>query len=399
MLVFGWDKVSARFHFLATSMVALGSIFSAIWIIVANSWQQTPAGHRIAQMTRDGQPWVLDGQPVMRAETADFWAVVFNPSTLDRLSHSLIGAFILGSFFIMSISAWYLLHGRHEDFARRSFSGALIFATVFSLAQLVSGDLNGRMVARHQPGKLAAFEGHFRTGPADLTLFGVPDAEAGTVRMAPAIPGGLSFLVNHDFQSSVTGLDRIPRSDWPPVGISYLSFHVMVGLGMLFIGLTVVASWLRLRGRLFEKRRLLWVFVFAVLGPFAANELGWVAAEVGRQPWIVHPAPIVDAAGNFALNAAGMVRFREAEGLRTAAAVSEAITPGQVAGAIAGYSLIYSLLLAVWLLVLNHKIQAGPLPVSMPARTTADGLTGSTAARTVHDDSMSEAKRDEDARS
>ena len=167
ILVFGWDKVGPRFHFVATLFVSLGSIFSALWILVANSWQQTPAGHRIVQMTRDGKPWFVEGRPVLRAEVVDFWAVVFNPSTLNRLTHTLMGAFILGAFFIMSISAYYLLRRRHEDFARRSFTGALLFATVFSLAQLVSGDFNARMVAHQQPAKLAALEGLFETAPAD----------------------------------------------------------------------------------------------------------------------------------------------------------------------------------------------------------------------------------------
>lgn len=166
ILVFGWDKVGPGFHFFATLMVSLGSIFSAVWIIVANSWQQTPAGHHIVQMVRDGKPWVINGQPVMRAETLDFWQVVFNPSTVNRLTHTLIGAFILGAFFIMSISAWYILKGRHLDFARRSFTGALIFATIFSAAGLVSGDFNARRssAARHSSASAALSNRSLRGG-------------------------------------------------------------------------------------------------------------------------------------------------------------------------------------------------------------------------------------------
>ena len=119
VLVFGWDRVSARMHLVATIMVALGSIFSSVWIVIANSWQQTPAGHHIVQVMKNGQPLLIDGKAVMRAEVVDFWAVVFNPSTVDRLIHVLIGCFILGSFFIMSISAYYLLRGRHDDLQRR----------------------------------------------------------------------------------------------------------------------------------------------------------------------------------------------------------------------------------------------------------------------------------------
>ncbi|MBI4472594.1 MAG: cytochrome ubiquinol oxidase subunit I, partial [Acidobacteria bacterium] len=281
VLVFGWDRVSPRFHFFATIMVSLGSIFSSIWIIVANSWQQTPAGHRITAVLRDGKPWIVDGTTIMRAELADFWTAVLNPSTLNRLAHTLIGSFVLGSFFIMSISAWYLLRGRHEEFARRSFSGALLFATLASLATLVSGDFNARMVAEYQPAKLAAFEQHFNTGPADLFW----------------IPGGLSLLLHGDRNAEVIGLDRIRPEHRPPAAVSFMSFRIMVGLGVFFIVLTLFASWLRWRGTLFHKRWLLWIFVFAVAGAFAANELGWVAAEVGRQPWIVHPNVLRDPSG------------------------------------------------------------------------------------------------------
>jgi cytochrome d ubiquinol oxidase subunit I len=149
ILVFGWNKVSPRFHFFATIMVALGSIFSAVWIVVANSWQQTPSGNHLVQR-------MVNGTPAIRAEVVDFWQVVFNPSTINRLSHTLIGAFIMGAFFIMSISAYYLLRNRHVEFARRSFTGALIFATIFSVLQLVNGHFNADMVAERQPAKLEA---------------------------------------------------------------------------------------------------------------------------------------------------------------------------------------------------------------------------------------------------
>ena len=156
LLIFGWDRVGPRTHFFATLMVALGGVFSAIWIVVANSWQQTPAGHTFREH-------VVNGQTFVRAEIVDFWTLVFNPSSMHRLLHVLIGAFILGSFFIMSISAWYLLKGKHLEFARRSFTGALLLATVSSLAQLVSGDLQAKNVFEHQPAKMAAMEGQFRT--------------------------------------------------------------------------------------------------------------------------------------------------------------------------------------------------------------------------------------------
>jgi cytochrome d ubiquinol oxidase subunit I len=382
VLVFGWDKVSPRFHFFATLMVALGSMFSAVWIVVANSWQQTPAGHHIVQMMRDGKPWFVDGQPVMRAEITEFWSLVFNPSTIDRLTHVLIGAFIMGAFFIMSISAYYLLKRRHEEFARRSFSGALIFATVFSIVQLISGHSNARMVARQQPAKLAAFDGVFETGPADLTIFGLPDEERRTVHGRLAIPGGLSFLAYDDFDAEVLGLDAFPEQDWPPVFLSFTTYHIMVGLGMLFIILTVFASILRWRGTLFRKGWLMWVFVFAVVGPVAANELGWISAEVGRQPWVVHPRLEHAEDGTVLRDADGFVQYRLDEGLLTSDAVSKAVHGEQVLGSIIMFGVIYLLLGAIWLFVLDRKIRSGPEPAAAAERTTtARGLAEAAAAR------------------
>jgi cytochrome d ubiquinol oxidase subunit I len=393
VLVFGWNKVSPRFHFFATVMVALGSIFSAIWIIVANSWQQTPAGHHIVQMLRDGKPWFDEaGNPIMRAEVVDFWAVIFNPSTLDRLTHTLIGAFIMGAFFVMSISAYYLLRKRHEEFGRRSFSGALLFATVFSLAQLFSGHSNATMVAQNQPAKLAAFEAHFRTGRANLSLMGLPDVTARSMNHELAIPGMLSFLIHGDFDRPVTGLDAIPQQYWPPVLSSYFSYHAMVGLGMAMIGLTLLATLLRWRGTLFQHRWLMWVFVPAVFLPLAANELGWAAAELGRQPWVVHPRIQRSADGTPLLDAAGLVQYRLDEGLLTKSGVSEAVNGGQVLGSIVMFSIIYLLLLAIWIIVLNHKIHHGPEPVTMPIRTTGQGLASAAAERAEHQASMSDAK-------
>ena len=366
ILVFGWDKVGPKTHFFATLMVAMGSMFSAIWIVVANSWQQTPAGHHIVPILRDGEPWVVDGVPMMRAEIVDFWQLVFNPSFVNRITHTWIGAFVLGGFFVMSISAWYLLQGRHEEFAKRSFTGGLLLATVFSLAAAISGDLNARMVAEHQPAKLAAFEGHYKTGPSGLTLFGIPDDEAGAMRAEIEIPGGISLMLKGDPEAEVLGLDRIRPEHRPSTTIPFWSFHIMVGLGTFFVVLTLYACWLLWRGTLFEKRWLLWVFTVSVIGPFAANELGWVAAETGRQPWIVHPRPIVDAAGQFQLDAEGFLAYRLEEGLMTANAVSENVVGGQVLASIIMFGVIYALLFALWVFVLNTKIQAGPKPAPPP---------------------------------
>jgi cytochrome d ubiquinol oxidase subunit I len=357
-------------HFFSTVMVALGSIFSSVWIVVANSWQQTPAGSHLVAVERGGAALV-------RAEITDFWALVFNPSTVQRLVHVWIGAFILGAFFIMSISAWYVLRGRHEAFAHRSFTGALLLGTLASLAALVSGHSQARNVYRHQPAKIAAFEAHFTTGRGDLSLFGVPDEHAGLIRANVAIPGGLSFLLHDDFETPVLGLDRIRPEDRPPVLLPFVSYRAMVGLGIAFIGLTLLASVLHWRRRLFETRWLLWGFVFAVGGAMVANQAGWVAAEVGRQPWVVQPPVVRGPDGSPLLDPDGFVQYATATvtaadgtsrevvaGLRTRDGVSESVTGGQVLTSILLFGFIYLLLGALWIVVLHHKIQAGPEPPS-----------------------------------
>ncbi|MDB5100954.1 MAG: cytochrome bd ubiquinol oxidase subunit [Cyanobacteria bacterium RYN_339] len=333
VLVFGWDRVGPRMHFFATLMVALGGMFSAVWIVVANSWMQTPAGFH-----------VVNG----RAEITDFWAMVFNPSSMIRLAHTLNGAMILGAFFMLSISAYYVLRGRHLEVAKRSFLVALVFATVFSWGALVSGDGHANQVARTQPAKLAAFEGHFKTGVADLHLLGVPDEAHETVRYAVVIPGGLSFLVHRDFTKPVDGLDKTPPRDRPPVAIPFYSFHLMVALGMSFIGLTTLGLFFWWRGTLFAQHWLMGLFVVAVLGPYAANQAGWATAEVGRQPWIVY----------------GL--------LRTSDGVSKVVAANAVLASILMFGFIYLLLFFVWVYVMNDKIQHGPDP--LPAGPGGEGF-------------------------
>jgi cytochrome d ubiquinol oxidase subunit I len=389
VLVFGWDRVGPRFHFLSTIMVSLGSIFSSIWITVANSWQQTPAGHHVVTVMRDGKPWIVDGQVVRRAEMVDFWQVVFNPSTVNRLVHVWIAAVILGTFFIMSISAWYLLHRRHTDFARRSFTGALVLGALASCGMIFSGHQNSRMVAHEQPSKMAAFEANFETGPAALHVFGVPRPDERKVAYGVSWPGLLSWLIHDDTQASVPGLDEFRREDWPPVGVSFFSYHFMVGLGFFFVAITLLALALRWTGSLFRQRWLLWIFVFAVVGPFAANELGWVAAEVGRQPWIVAPRPVWADATHLVTGPDGFAQMDTTSALRTSHAISGAVQGPQVLASIVLFGLVYLLLGAVWVYVLDHKIRLGPEPAPEPVE---EGVVGVASELVDHAGSLTEAK-------
>jgi cytochrome d ubiquinol oxidase subunit I len=359
VLVFGWDRVSDRLHYLATWMVALGSAFSAVWIVVANSWQQTPAGFHI----------VGEGAAA-RAEITDFWALVFNPSSMPRLAHVLVGSYILGGFFVMSISAYYILKGRHIEFARQSFVVGLVLASLFSLAAPLSGHFGAMVVAEHQPAKLAAFEGHFQTGEggAPMHLWGIVDERAEAVKFGFAVPGLLSWLVHGNTTQPVPGLDSSAAD--APVAVPFYSYHLMVVLGLYFMLICAVSWFFIARRSLPRHRWLLWVLVFSVLGPFAANQLGWIAAEVGRQPWVVY----------------GL--------LRTSDAVSRALVPGQVLTSIVMFGIIYLLLLAVWLFVLNSKIQHGPEDEYRevePGKTRRGWLDAAAALAAHGGESMTEA--------
>ncbi len=362
VLVFGWDRVSKRMHFFATLMVALGAMFSSVWIIIANSWMHTPAGHKI----------VNAGTPLERAEIIDFWAMVFNPSSMVRLGHVLMGSYILASFFVMSIAAYYVITRQHQVVAGKMFTIALIFGTAASLGAPAFGHLQADIVAHHQPAKLAALEGHYKTGPATLYLFGMPNDKTQTVDFGIGIPGGLSFLVYQNFTTPVKGLDAFKPEDLPPVPVIFATYHLMVGLGTMFIGLTLFTLYLRWRNRLFANRPLMWVFVFAVIGPYIANQAGWVSAEVGRQPWAVYNV------------------------LRTSKAVSTSVPPGQIIASIVMFGVIYLLLFAVWLYVLNDKIQHGPDdPDKFVAPDTSNPigfLVEAAAARVGKDASMTQAK-------
>lgn len=325
VLLFGWNKVSRGMHFFATCMVCLGAHFSAIWIVVANSWMQTPAGYHIVE-TALGP----------RAEITNFWEMVFNPSSMDRLFHTLCGCWQAGAFLVVSVSAYYLLKERHVNFARTALKAGLTVALAASLLQLVSGHSSAVGVAKNQPVKLAAFEGLYETtSNAPLVLFGWVDEKNERV-VGPAIPGLLSWLTHGDAAKPVTGLHEFAPEDRPPVNLTFQFYHGMVAIGFTLIAVAALGFLYFWEGSLFEKRWLLWVLVFSVLGPQLANQLGWFAAEVGRQPWIVY----------------GL--------MRTSEGLSAVVKAEAVLGSLILFTLIYLLLFAVFIYLLNDKIQHGP---------------------------------------
>ncbi|QDT01668.1 Cytochrome bd-I ubiquinol oxidase subunit 1 [Rubripirellula lacrimiformis] len=340
VLVFGWDRVGPKMHLFSTLMVSLGSMFSAVWIVIANSWQQTPAGYHIVWQD-------VQGEMMPRAEVTSFWGMVLNPSSVDRLTHTLMGAFVLGAFFVASVCSYYLLRNRHHDVAKRCLSIALPTALAFTLLSAITGHDSAQKLVETQPAKLAAMEAHFHTSdqPTGLTLFGWPDAENETVKFGVKVPYLLSLMVYNDPTKPVPGMDQIPEDERPPVWLPFQMFHLMVGLGTLMIGVAGLACWFWYRGTLIEKRWLLWAVVFMPIAAMTANQAGWITAEVGRQPWIVYPS-VQDGV--------------EMMGLKTADGLSESVTAQQVLSSIILFSIIYSLLFAVWVFVLNNKIQHGP---------------------------------------
>lgn len=327
ILVFGWDRVTPKVHFFSTLMVCLGSMFSAVWIIIANAWMQTPAGYHI----------VGEGMHA-KAIIDDFWAMVFNPSSMRMLLHAIIGCWLMGAFFVMSISAWYILKKQHLEVAKKSFVIGLVLAFISSIAAASSGHLLAERVAETQPAKMAAMEGHFITGTggAPLYLFGIPNSEKQTVEYGIKIPGGLSFLLHWDFTTPVKGLDQFKPEDRPPVGITFQMYHIMVTLGMYMLFITSVSLILLKRKKLFESKLMMKIYCFSVVVPVIANQAGWIATETGRQPWIVY----------------GLMRTPEG--------LSKSVKANEILASIIMFTLIYILLFLVWVFVIHNKVKHGP---------------------------------------
>ncbi|WP_420404304.1 cytochrome ubiquinol oxidase subunit I [Nisaea sp.] len=275
VMLFGLKKVGKRLHFLATLMVAMGTGFSAFWILSVNSWMQTPAGYDINAA----------GQFV----PVDWWAIVFNPSFPFRFVHMVLAAYLTTALVVGAVGAWHLLRDSTNGSARVMFSMAMWMAVIVAPVQLVAGDLHGRNTLQHQPAKIAAMEGHFETeNGAPLILFGWPDMEAEKTRFALEIPKLGSLILTRDPDGEVRGLKDWPPGERPNATIVFWSFRVMVGLGLAMVGLGLWALWLRARGRLYVPG---WAHRAAILmGPsgFVAVLAGWITTEVGRQPYTVY---------------------------------------------------------------------------------------------------------------
>jgi len=326
ILLFGWNRVGPKMHFSSALMVALGAHFSAIWIVVANSWMQTPAGFHVV------------GEGIAaRAEIVDFWAMVFNPSSMVRLSHVLVGAWLAGAFLVISVSGYYLLKKKHQEFAIRSMKFGLSVAILSLVLQLVSGDRSGRVVGEHQPLKLAAMEGVYKTqAGAPLTLFGIPDTKEEKLNWSLSIPKLLSLLTFSDAEATVKGLDQFPKKDWPYVPAVFMSYHLMLYMWVLMVMAAVAGLFIWWKNRWTSSPLILSFLTFSVLFPQIANQAGWMAAEMGRYPWIVY------------------------ELLRISEGLSRVVTANQVFGSIIMFGIVYTLLFILFIFLLDQKIKHGP---------------------------------------
>jgi cytochrome d ubiquinol oxidase subunit I len=276
VMLFGWNRVGPGLHFVATVMVALGTLISATWILASNSWMQTPQGHAI-----------IDGRVV----PVDWFAVIFNPSFPYRLAHMVTAAFLATALVVAAGAAWHLLRGKDTPAVRTMMSMAMWMLLATAPIQAVIGDFHGLNTLEHQPAKIAAIEGHWENRPGEgvpLLLFGLPDMQREETRYAIAVPNLGSLILTHSWNGQFPGLKEFPREDRPNSAIVFWTFRVMVGLGLLMIALALWGAVLRLRKRLYSSRPFLRLAL--AMGPsgFIAILAGWFTTEIGRQPWVVY---------------------------------------------------------------------------------------------------------------
>jgi cytochrome d ubiquinol oxidase subunit I len=275
IMIFGLERVGKKLHMFATSMVAIGTLISATWILMANSWMQTPVGFAIGK----------NGEFV----PTDWLAICFNPSFPFRWVHMVIAAYMSVAFVVGAVGAFHLLRDRRNEVARLMFSMAMWMAALGMPVQILAGDAQGRNTLEYQPAKIAAMEGDFTTQAGQpLVLFGLPNVAKARNDYEIAIPKIGSMILTHSLDGSVKGLDAFPKKDWPAVFVTFWAFRVMVGMGMLMFLLGLVSLWLRFRRRLFDTP--LFHRAAMVMGPagFICILAGWTTTETGRQPWTVY---------------------------------------------------------------------------------------------------------------
>ncbi len=338
VMLFGMNRVGRGLHFLATCLVAGGTLLSAFWILAANSWMQTPAGYAIA----------ANGQFV----PADWWAAIFNPSFPYRLVHMVLASYLSVAFAVGAVAAYHLLRHRAGPATRTMFSMAMWMAVIVAPIQIVVGDMHGLNTLEHQPAKVAAIEGHFDTqAGAPLILFGIPDMARQRTDWAVEIPKLGSLVLTHSWDGVVKGLKAWPRADQPYAPVVFWAFRLMVGLGLLMAVVGLSGLLQRARGRLYETRWLHWAVLWMAPSGFIALLAGWTVTEVGRQPWIVY----------------GL--------LRTANAASPVGLPG-VAASLAGFMVVYFIVFGAGLLFILRLMGKPPGPSDGEVALEGVGMHG-----------------------
>jgi len=322
ILVFGRKKVSRGMYWLSAFLVFFGAHISGLWIIIANSFMQTPAGFKI-----------VEGRAVL----TDFFEAAINHSTVVRYFHTLIAGWITGSLFVAGIGAWYLIKDKYKDYAKILVKVALIVFIFGGIIQLYSGHQHSVQVAKTQPEKMAAFEGLWETQKnAPLSILGFPSEKDEKTHFAIGVPGLLSIFIYGDKNAEVKGLKEFPPEEWPPVFISFASYHTMIGIGMFFITLAFLSGFLLLSGKIWNSKWFLRILLFSIPLPYIANETGWIAAEVGRQPWAVYKV------------------------LKTADAASVVVPGWQVLLTLLAFVAVYTLIFWVFMKILLKTIRKGP---------------------------------------
>jgi len=343
LFLFGEKRLGAVGHWFSSMMMWVGSWLSGYLIVATDAWMQHPVGYAI--------------NPDHSFGLQSFWALLLNPWALWQFSHTILGAVQTGSFTMAAIGACYLLSRVHEEYAKtfvRVGVSVGLIAAVLSL--FPTGDAQGRLVSIHQPATLAAMEGLFQTQQgAPLVILGQPDVQRQRLDNPLIIPRALSFLTYKAWAAQVYGLDHFDRADWPDnIALLYFSYHIMIGLGTIFIAIQALSALLLWRKKLFQTKFMLWILMLALPFPFIANTAGWITAEVGRQPWLIY----------------GLMRTREG--------VSPLVSAGNAWFTLIGFLGMYTVLGMLFLFLVYREIEHGPGPDQNPS---AAALSYAPAAR------------------
>ncbi|MFQ9741570.1 MAG: cytochrome ubiquinol oxidase subunit I [Slackia sp.] len=374
IVIFGRKKVSPKFYLVSAWLVFFGSCLSALWILIANSWMQTPAG---AELVADGSKAVI----------TDFFAAAFNPSTLPRYTHTVLAALALGSFVAIAMSAWYMHKNKHEHFAQKTMKVGVVAAVIATGCLLVSAHSAAVVVAEEQPSKIAMMEGHYETGTLPLYAVGWVDEEAQETAAPIALPGFTSVLASGDFNKEYPGLnqivaenDEIEHSDLP-VNLVFQSYHLMVALfGVIVLVLILAAIAAFKKGsNLGSKKWVQWILILSPLAPFIAIQSGWSTAEFGRQPYVVYPS----------------VSGPDGVSLLTNEAASQSVTAPELMITIALFAVVYLLLLVAWVRLIGKAVKEGPVLESEKAAVAGSDTAASAASFAVGSDASADEKKKE----